>query len=172
MCNRLQRRRRFLFETGINYGPTFTEPLTVTPNPVTGATAILSTNGIESDQETPAQALAGDPVPTFTFENILAPMGAGSASLGAGPAIGTAEVTFTQLGSYTFTAEINGGTTETTAVTVVQTETNITVSPAPIAPDPDVEASSGQQIQFSATATDQFGNAMVVEPIFTYTLGR
>ena len=66
-------------------------------------------------------------------------------------------------GPYTVTAA-NGSVSGTASVTVTQTLTSISVSP----PSASVAVSGAQQ--FTATARDQFGNPMVPQPTFTWTV--
>jgi hypothetical protein len=75
--------------------------------------------------------------------------------------------TFAMSGSYAFTVTItdSGGlsTTSTVAVTVNQTLSQITVTPA------SVTLSINQTQQFMATALDQFGLSMKTQPSFTWS---
>ncbi len=76
--------------------------------------------------------------------------------------------TFSSAGTYNFVVTItdNNGvvTTASTSVTVGQTLTSIVVNSTSSAP-----AASGTQ-QFTAVAYDQFGNAMVSQPSFTWNV--
>jgi hypothetical protein len=74
---------------------------------------------------------------------------------------------FSKAGSYNFTVTITdaGGafTTSSVAVTVQQTPTGITVTPS------NVTVATGATEQFSASAADQFGNA-ISSPTFGWTI--
>ena len=76
--------------------------------------------------------------------------------------------TFQQAGTYTFTVTITDeaglSTTSTVTVTVVQTYTSMAVSPVLDS------IGGGDTDQFTATAYDQFGNAMVAQPAFAWHL--
>jgi PKD repeat protein len=77
--------------------------------------------------------------------------------------------TFTAAGTYNVVVTLRdaGGQTiqSTFAVVVNQTITSISVSPESVA----VDANSTQQ--FAATAADQFGNPLAVQPAFTWSIG-
>jgi hypothetical protein len=77
-------------------------------------------------------------------------------------------VTFNEAGSYTFQVTITdaGGlsVTSSVGVTVVQTVQTITVTPATATTVP------GGQVQFGATAFDQFGLALATQPAFTWSV--
>ena len=76
--------------------------------------------------------------------------------------------TFSRAGGYTLRATIkdagNQTVTSSVLVTVNQTLTSITVTPA----GANVARNASQQ--YSATALDQFGNPLVVQPSFTWSL--
>src|SRR5262249_52661833 len=75
--------------------------------------------------------------------------------------------TFYQAGSYTFTVTIsdgNGSTTSSVSVTVSQNETTVKVTPG------TASLSDNTSLQFTATAYDQFSNAMSPQPAFTWSL--
>ena len=79
-----------------------------------------------------------------------------------------ATVTFTKAGDYTLRVTITDAygleTTGDVEVTVAQTLTSIAVSPA-------VDAiESGDSVQLAATALDQFGDAMITQPTFTWSI--
>src|SRR5205085_12525088 len=76
-------------------------------------------------------------------------------------------VTFDLAGSYTFTVTISDGTNTVTSsvqVTVNQTATTITLSPT------SATLNENATQQFSATAFDQFGNALSSQPTFTWSI--
>ena len=75
-------------------------------------------------------------------------------------------VTFNEAGDYTFTVTISDGTLSTTSsvnVIVEQTLTTVSVTPASVTLIPSATQ------QFTATALDQFGNAMASQPSFTWS---
>src|SRR5262249_31700621 len=75
--------------------------------------------------------------------------------------------TFTQAGTYSFQATVSNlaglSTTSSVNVTVNQTLTKISVSPA------SASVVSGGTQQFSASGFDQFGRAMSVAPTFAWS---
>ena len=127
------------------------------PNPVTGTSTALSVLGSEN---------GGDSGLTYTW-SYTGPSGVTySGNTNGTNAAKNITAIFTQAGSYNFTATItdpsNNSTTSSIAVTVNQTPTTVLVSPAssPVVP-------VGFTQQFSATATDQFGNA-IASPSFSW----
>jgi hypothetical protein len=79
-----------------------------------------------------------------------------------------AVATFSKAGSYTFVVTITdaGGlsVTSSVGVQVQQTLTSILVTPG------TATVHVQQTLQFSATALDQFGQALSVQPVFTWTV--
>ena len=78
-------------------------------------------------------------------------------------------MTFNEAGDYILTATVSDGfdsTTSSVNVTVEQTLTTVSVSPASV----DLAPNATQQ--FTATVLDQFGNAMDAQPSFTWSLRR
>src|SRR5262249_50225172 len=104
---------------------------------------------------------------TYTWSVISGPGGATFSVNGSNAAKNTT-ATFTQAGSYTFEATIRnaGGlsTTSDVTVTVNQTFASILVSPG------SASISPGASQQFTAQARDLFGNALAVQPAFTWSL--
>jgi hypothetical protein len=76
--------------------------------------------------------------------------------------------TFSKAGTYTFQLTVTDSygvsSTQMVSVTVQQTLTSVTVSPATAS----IRVNGSQQ--FKATALDQFGNPLLVQPVFTWTL--
>ena len=74
---------------------------------------------------------------------------------------------FTQAGDYNFTVTITdaAGFTATSSVSVTVDQTLSTIDVTPLS----VNLFNGQSQQFSATAIDQFGNAMAVQPTISWT---
>ncbi|MGD0464779.1 MAG: glycosyl hydrolase family 28 protein [Tepidisphaeraceae bacterium] len=133
----------------VTIGPTVATPAAATPNPVTGTSTALSALGSENGSDAglsytwaatgPASvSYSGNTNGTNAAKNITA--------------------NFTQAGSYNFTVTItdSGGlfTTSSVAVTVQQTPTGVIVTPS------SATVATGGTKQFSASATDQFGNAI------------
>jgi hypothetical protein len=141
-----------------SYLPTIATAAAANPNPVvTGRSTALGVLGADTNGEgnlNYAWSSVGPASVTFTGN-----------TNGTNAAKNITAI-FTQAGTYDFTATItdSGGlsTTSSVNVTVQQTPTNIVVSPAssPVVP-------VGFTQQFSATATDQFGNA-ISSPSFSW----
>jgi hypothetical protein len=138
--------------TVIDLTPTFsvTSAAAANPNPVAGASTALSAMGSENG--------SGNGL-TYTW-SYTGPTGVTyTGNTNGTNAAQNITANFTQAGSYDFTATItdssNNSITSSVSVTVQQTPTIITVSPStsPVVP-------IGTSQQFSATATDQFGNAI------------
>jgi autotransporter-associated beta strand protein len=136
--------------------PAVTTAAAASPNPVTGTTAALSVLGADS-------ASAGSLTYLWSASG---PAGV-SFSVNGSTAAANTTVTFSQYGAYTFTATIADTygqfTTSSMGVTVSQTLTSITVSPA------SANLAAGGTQQFTATALDQFGAPLASQPAFTWT---
>jgi len=137
--------------------PSVATPAAANPNPVTGTSTALSALGSENG--------SGSGL-TYTW-SYTGPTGVTySGNTNGTNAAQNITANFTQAGSYNFTATItdasNNSTTTSVPVTVQQTATNIVVSPSssPVVP-------VGFTQQFSATATDQFGNS-ISSPSFSW----
>ncbi len=139
-------------------GPVVAQVAAATPTPVTGTTTALSTLGSENGTDaglTYTWAASGPAGVTYT-----------STTNGTNAAKNIT-ANFTQAGSYSFTVTITDSSglfvTSSIGVTVQQTPTAVNVTPgsATIAPD-------GSE-QFSASATDQFGNA-IGSPTFGWSI--
>jgi alpha-L-arabinofuranosidase len=137
--------------------PTVATAAAATPNPVTGRTTNLSVLGADT---------AGEGTLTYTW-SAKGPAGVGFSSNGTNAAKNTT-ATFTAAGTYTFTVTIenqfNQTVTSTVTVVVNQTLTSIAVAPT------TASIFDGQTSQFTATALDQFGMALLTQPVFTWTL--
>jgi hypothetical protein len=142
-------------------GPWVVTPASATPNPVTGTTTNLSVLGGDS---------GGASSLTYTWSVLSAPSGAKAPtfSINASNAAYNTTATFYAAGTYTFEATITDtsglSVTSDVTVTVNQTLTSIVVAPG------TATVNDGGQQQFTATAEDQFGNAMSSQPAFTWTL--
>jgi hypothetical protein len=129
------------------------------PNPVTGKTTQLTItatdpNGVGglnynwSLQSGPAAVTLGSNNNSTSGNNVTA--------------------TFSRAGTYTFLVTVTDSygvsSTQTVTVTVQQTLTSVTVSPA----SASIRVNRSQQ--FTATAYDQFGNALTTQPLFTWSV--
>jgi hypothetical protein len=142
----------------VNTGPAVAQAAAASPNPVTGTTTGLSVLGVENGNDsglTYTWAATGPAGVTYT------------GTTNGTNAAKNITANFTQAGSYNFTVTITdlGGlaTTSSVAVNVQQTPTGVIVTPstATVAP--------GGQQPFSASATDQFGNA-ISSPTFNWQI--
>ena len=144
--------------TVTNQAPTVAMAASASPNPVTGTTSNLSVLGADD---------AGESNLTYTWAATGTPPAAVNFSLNGSNAAKDTTATFSKAGNYTFQVTITdaGGLTATSSVnvTVNQTLTSIVVTPASISVRP------GGEQQFTATAEDQFGTPMAVQPSFTWT---
>jgi Fibronectin type III domain/Bacterial Ig-like domain (group 2) len=141
--------------------PTVATPASASPNPVTGMTTNLSVLGSDDDGEsslTYTWAVTSQPggVKTPTFDS----NGTNAAK--------NAKGTFYAAGNYTFQVTITDPSGLTVAssinVTVDQTYTSVSVLPASV-----TLPNNGTQ-QFTASALDQFGQAMASQPSFTWSI--
>jgi FG-GAP-like repeat len=138
--------------TGADQPPTITSPASAAPDPVTGTSTNLSVAA------TDPQGLSLSYAWTST--------GPAPVTLAAPTAANTL-ATFAKAGTYTFTVTVTDTdslqTTSSVSVTVNQALTSIVVTPGTA-----TVADNGTQ-QFTATALDQFGNALAAQPIFTWS---
>ncbi len=142
-----------------NQAPTFASAASATPSTVTGKTTVLAALGADD---------AGEAALTYTWQAMTVPSGATPAfSINGSNASRSTTVTFNRAGSYTFkvtTADAAGLTaTSVVNVTVKQTLTSVIVSPS------TASLRIGSKLQFRATALDQFNQAILVQPSFTWT---
>lgn len=132
---------------GAGVPPTIATAASATPNPVTGTTTALSAYGAD-DQ--------GEPSLGYTW-SATGPA-AVAFSVNGSNAAKNATATFTKAGTYVLTVMVSdaGGLTATSQVTVVveATPTMLAVAPA------SATVAPGQTATFTASATDQFGDAM------------
>jgi hypothetical protein len=145
--------------TVTNATPTVATAAAANPVSVTGTTAALSVLGADD---------GGEANLSYTW-SATSPAGATPVfSLNGTNAAKNTTVTFNAIGNYTFTATITdaygASVTSSVAVTVGQTLTAITVSPA------SKTLSIGSTCQFTTAAWDQFGNAMTTQPVFTWAV--
>ncbi len=144
-----------------NQGPYVVNAASASPSTVTGTTTGLSVLGGDS---------SGASSLTYTWSVLSEPSGASAPtfSVNASNAAQNTTATFHAAGTYTFEATITDSsglsTTSDVTVTVDQTLTSVVVSPG------SVTVADGGTQQFTATAEDQFGQAMATQPAFTWTL--
>ena len=151
--------------------PTIATAAAAAPN-VTTATTNLSVLGADADG-------GGEANLTYTWAITAAPVGVSTPSFssnGTNTAKNTT-ATFHWAGNYTFTVTITDSSGLSVAganvnVTVTQTLSSATVSAAGVtaANSIAVNITSGQTQQITATALDQFGNAMTAQPAFVWAL--
>jgi hypothetical protein len=148
---------------GNDPAPTIAVPAAVTPSPATGTTASLSVLG--------ADAAAGESTLTYTWAATTVPAGAPLPSLAqnATNAAKNDTVSFHRAGTYTFVVTVTNlaglSNSSSVTVTVNQTLTSLTVSPA-LASVP-----RGGSVQFSVTgAQDQFGTSMSAPATVAWSL--
>jgi alpha-L-arabinofuranosidase len=139
--------------------PTIAQAAAANPAPVTGTSTNLSVMGSENGSGTSLLYTWSYTGPTgVTY----------SGTTNGSNAASNIIANFSQAGTYNFTATItdadNNSTTSSVQVVVQQTLTGVTVSPAnsPVVP-------VGFSQQFTAAATDQFGNAMTA-PTLTWSI--
>ena len=137
--------------------PTVATPAAASSNPVTGVTCNLSVLGAYVDGESNL---------TYTWSTTGTPPAAVGFSTNGSNAAKNTTATFSKAGNYSFQVTITdpSGLTATSSVnvTVNQTLTAIAVSP------PSVTLNAGGTQQYTATAKDQFGTALAVQPTFTW----
>jgi hypothetical protein len=142
-----------------NAAPTVAQAAAANANPVTGTSTALSVLGADDGGESNLTYLWSDTGPgNLSY----------SGTTNGTNAAKDITANFTQAGNYNFTVTItdSGGlfTTSSVAVTVEQTPTGVVVSPS----SPTIAV--GGMEQFSATASDQFGNA-IGSPTFGWSIG-
>ena len=139
--------------------PTVETPPSANPNPVTGTATSLSVLGADD---------GGEANLTYMWSTTGTPPAPVSFSANGSNAAKTTNATFSKAGTYTFRVTITdtGGlsTTSSVIVTVNQTFSMVTVSPA------TATVYTGGAQQFSATAYDQFNNTMATQPTFTWAV--
>ncbi len=136
--------------------PTVATAASATPSPVSANTTALSVLGAD-DQ--------GEPALIYTW-SATGPL-AVTFSANASNSAKLATATFAKAGTYVFTVTIRDAslqsTTSSVSVTVQQTLTSVTVAPA------SASVVVHGTTAFSASARDQFGDAMTVQPAFAWT---
>ena len=139
--------------------PVVTTPAAATPNPVTGTSAALSVLGSD---------IAGEASLTYTW-SATGPAAVTFTDNGSNAAKGVT-ATFSQAGAYNFVVTVTNAsglsTTSSVPVVVNQSLTAISVSPA------SISIATGATQQFTATALDQFGQAMTAAIAWATTAGN
>jgi hypothetical protein len=137
-------------------------PAAAASNPVTSTSAVLSALG--ADPAYPASSL------TYTWSATSVPAGAAAPSFSANGTSAAQQTTviFSQAGSYNFLVTITdpAGATTTSTVGVMVTQALITINVTPFTSI----TSDGITQPFAATAFDQFGQALLNQPVFTWSV--
>ncbi|HEY2155210.1 MAG TPA: cellulose binding domain-containing protein, partial [Isosphaeraceae bacterium] len=140
-------------------GPTITQAATATPSPVTGTTTALAVAATDP---------AGSSSLTYTWATVGTPPAPVAFSANGTNAAHATTATFARAGIYTFqvTAADPGGLIASSSVTVIvnQSLTSIVLSPA------KASVTTGGTQQFTATADDQFGQALASQPAFAWSV--
>ncbi len=140
-----------------NVPPTVATAAAASPGTVTGTTTVLSVLGADDGGETNL---------TYTWTTTGIPPAAVAFSLNGTNSAKSTTATFAKAGTYSFKVTITdpggGSITSSVNVTVSQKLTAIAVSPL------TAGLNENQTEQFSATAEDQFGNALSTQPSFTW----
>ena len=138
--------------------PTVATPASASPNPVTGTTTNLSVLGADD---------GGESNLTYTWSLTGSPPAAVSFNVNGTNAAKNAGATFSKAGTYSFLVTITDAdgltTTSSVSVAVNQTLTAMTVTPGA------ASLNENSTVRFSATAYDQFGDVMAVQPALTWT---
>jgi len=139
-----------------NTAPTVAIAAAASPTTVTGTTTTLLVTGADDHGES-----------SLAYTWSATGPAAVAFSVNGTNAAKSSVATFAKAGGYTLTATIAdaGGLTISSAVnvTVAQTLTGAIVTPAV------ATVTAGARQQFTATAIDQFGNALAVQPTFTWS---
>ncbi len=139
--------------------PTVATAASALPNPVTGTNTTLSVLGSDA---------AGQSSLTYAWAPIGVPPAPVSFSRTGTNAAQSAVATFTKAGTYSLQATITNpsGLHANSVVTVLVSQTLTTITVAPT----NQTVGLGQTQAFTASAFDQFGNAMSTPPTFTWTV--
>jgi hypothetical protein len=144
-----------------NQPPTVAKAASASPNPVTGKTTTLSALGADD---------GGAANLRYTWSVVSIPSGAAlpTFSVNGSNAAANTVATFSKAGSYLFRVTITDASglsvSSQVSVTVQQKINSITVTPS----SATVKRRASQQ--FVATAFDQFGDALTVQPTFAWSL--
>jgi PKD repeat protein len=130
------------------------------PSPVTGKTTQLVASANDPNGFTSSLI--------YTWSLLSGPAGVAFGSNNGTTNGGNVTATFSKAGSYTFQLTVADSygvsSTQTVSVTVQQMLTSVSVSPATAS----IRVNGSQQ--FKATALDQFGNLLLVQPVFAWSL--
>jgi hypothetical protein len=141
--------------------PTVTTPAHASANPVTGTSTVLSVSGSDA---------AGASSLLYTWTVLSSPSGVAAVGFSANGtnAASNTTVTFHGAGTYSFLVTLKdpAGLTATSTVTVTvnQTETYLVLTPG------TASLSDGKTQQFTASAEDQFGQALAHQPTWTWAV--
>jgi titin len=139
--------------------PTIESAASATPSPVVGTTVHLSALGADN---------GGASHLTYTWATTGTPPGSVTYSANGTNAAQNTTATLTAVGTYTFQVTITDAaglsTTSSVSVFVSQTITGIAVSPTTVSLLP------GASQQFAATANDQFGAPLALQPQIVWSL--
>ncbi len=148
-----------VLRTTLDYPPTIVNEAAATPSQVDAASTALS---VLADDDNGEASL------TYTWSATGTPPAAVSFSANGTNAAKSTTALFTKSGTYTLQVIIrdqqNNSETSSVVVTVRQTFSSIAVSPS----SASVTTSATQQ--FSASARDQFGDALSTQPSITWTV--
>ncbi|MFM7243875.1 MAG: fibronectin type III domain-containing protein [Planctomycetaceae bacterium] len=137
--------------------PTVVTPAAASPATVAGTTASLSVLGADD---------GGEAALTYAWSS-TGPAAVVFSASGTNAAKSTV-ATFSRAGTYALIATIRDGdgrtTTSTVVVAVSQTATAVTLTPG------TATLPAGATQQFTATVTDQFGNALATQPACTWSV--
>ena len=140
-----------------------TAPTITTAAAVTGSTATTATLHVAAAEPTGHQPLM------YTWTVVSGPATAVSFSPNDTTTGSTTTATFTSAGSYTLEVTATDPTTGLFATSQVSFTLTPTVGKITVSPS-STNVAEGGTYQFSATATDQFGNLLVQQPAFTWSL--
>ena len=142
--------------TGVSTPPSVAIAAAASPNPVTGTTTALSVLGADTAVESTLK---------YTWTTTGTPPAPVTLSANGTNASKNVTATFTKAGAYSFQATItdanNLSVTSSVNVTVSQTVTTLSLIPV----QPNVWLNS--TTQFTASGTDQFGNALTASPVWS-----
>jgi hypothetical protein len=139
-----------------NGAPTIASPAAAGNATVSGTSTSLSVLGADD---------GGEKALTYSWSLTSGPAGVSFSSNGTNGARNTA-VSFGKAGNYTFQVVVSDGsltTTSSVTLNVAQTLKTVTVTPD------GTSVTLGQSVQFSANGLDQFGNALAVQPAWSWS---
>ena len=141
-----------------NAAPTVATVARASISPVSGKTTNLTVLGADDH---------GEANLTYTWATLGTPPAGVAFSANGTNAAKATTATFARAGAYSFLVTIkdSGGLTATSTVnvTVSQTPTGVSITPA------TTSVTTGAKQQFAATVNDQFGNPLAKQPAFTWS---